>query len=64
MDTKEIRDIVSRFHAAIVNRGVRVDKILLFGSVVSKRHTEDSDLDLAVISGDFGRDRGSAKGKC
>lgn len=57
MDKKEIRDIVGKFHTAVADRGVRIDKIILYGSVAEGRQTDDSDLDLAVISEDFGHDR-------
>jgi uncharacterized protein len=57
MDKKEIRHIVDKFHQAVTGRGVRIEKILLYGSAAGNRSREDSDIDLAVISKDFGRDR-------
>ena len=57
MVKKEIRDIVNRFVAALASRGVHVDKALIYGSVAKNMDTSDSDLDVAVVSSDFGRDR-------
>ena len=57
MVAQEVRDIVKRFVAALRSRGVHVDKALLYGSFASGTQEEDSDLDLAVVSGDFGQDR-------
>ena len=57
MVTEEIRAIISRFVAALVTNGIRVDKTLVYGSVATNRDTVDSDLDVAVISSDFGHDR-------
>ena len=57
MVAQEIRDIVERFVAMVASRGVHVEKALLYGSVAVGRQTTDSDLDIAVVSSDFGRDR-------
>jgi predicted nucleotidyltransferase len=57
MVTEEIRTIISRFVAALATTGIRVDKTLVYGSLATNRDTADSDLDVAVISSDFGHDR-------
>lgn len=57
MVTQEVRDIVHRFVEALGARGVHVDKTFVYGSVTKNRETADSDLDVAVISADFGNDR-------
>jgi predicted nucleotidyltransferase len=57
MVSKDVRDIVRRFVATVVERGIHVDKVLLYGSYASNRQRLDSDLDVAIISPDFGRDR-------
>jgi len=41
----------------VASRGVHVEKALLYGSVAVGRQTTDSDLDIAVVSSDFGHDR-------
>jgi predicted nucleotidyltransferase len=57
MVTQEIRDIVTRLVDAVSTKGVHVDKALLYGSFATGKQTVDSDLDIAIISNDFGRDR-------
>ena len=57
MVTKEVREIVSRFVTALASPGVHVDKAVVYGSVATNRDTADSDLDVAVVSSDFGSDR-------
>jgi predicted nucleotidyltransferase len=55
--TQEVRDIISRFVAAVALQGVHVDKTFLYGSYAVGNEHVDSDLDVAVISSDFGKDR-------
>lgn len=57
MVTEEIRNIVIKFIAAIKAKGFHVDKALVYGSVASGRQTADSDVDVAVVSQDFGKNR-------
>ena len=57
MVTKEVREIVNRFVTALTSRGVHVDKAVVYGSVATNRDTDESDLDVAVVSSDFGSDR-------
>jgi len=53
----EVRDIILRFADAVTEKGVRVEKIVLYGSYASGEVHADSDLDIAVVSTDFGKDR-------
>lgn len=53
----EVRDIILRFADAVTGKGIRVEKIVLYGSYASGKVRADSDLDIAVISTDFGKDR-------
>lgn len=57
MVTEEIRGIIDQFVAVLEARGIHVDKAVLYGSYSTGTDTPDSDLDLAVISPDFGKDR-------
>jgi uncharacterized protein len=57
MVTEEIRGIIHRFLSLLEARGVRVEKAVVYGSYSTGKNTHDSDLDLAVISADFGKDR-------
>ena len=53
----EIRNIISAFLKALTAKGIRVEKAVLYGSYASGNIHADSDLDLAVVSPDFGKDR-------
>jgi predicted nucleotidyltransferase len=53
----EIRDIVTRYVQALLGRGVNVDKAIIFGSYASGSFSEESDIDVAIVSPDFGKDR-------
>ena len=57
MVDSETRDIILRFVDALTVRGIRVEKAILYGSHASGRIHAGSDLDLAIISPDFGKDR-------
>jgi predicted nucleotidyltransferase len=57
MVDSEIRDIISRFVNALTTRGIRVEKLILYGSHASGKIHAGSDLDLAIVSPDFGKDR-------
>ena len=52
-----IRDIIQRFINALEAKGFRIEKVVLYGSYASGKTHSASDLDLAVVSPDFGKDR-------
>ena len=53
MDKKAVLEILSAFRKAIESRGIRTDKLILFGSYATGQYREDSDIDVVVISRDF-----------
>lgn len=54
----EIEQAVLKLVKALTTKGIRIDKILLYGSQVPVgKSRSDSDIDLAVVSPDFGKDR-------
>jgi len=53
----EIRKIISRFVHILAVNGIRVEKAILYGSYATGRVHSGSDLDLAIVSPDFGKDR-------
>ena len=53
MDKRAVLDIISRFSKAIESGGIRIDKLILFGSYATGRYRQDSDIDIVVISRDF-----------
>ncbi len=54
-ETLDVGKFVSDY-AANLESHIRVDRILLFGSYARGEATRDSDLDLIVVSPDFGED--------
>ena len=53
MDKGAVLKIVSDFAKALEAEGIRLQKIILFGSHSTGTQREDSDIDLIVISDDF-----------
>ena len=57
MVDQEIRGIIKQFIETLTSRGIRVEKAVLYGSYASGNVHADSDIDIAIISPDFGQDR-------
>lgn len=55
-DKRLIIDIVAKY-ADTVNKEIKVDKIILYGSYSKGNPHKDSDIDVAVISPDFTGDK-------
>lgn len=53
MDKKSVLDIISNFKKTIESKGIKVNRLILFGSYAKGEHNEGSDIDLVVISEDF-----------
>jgi predicted nucleotidyltransferase len=53
MDKNAVLDIVSRFRKAIESQGIRINKLILFGSYAKGAYREGSDIDIVVVSEDF-----------
>ena len=53
----EIRRIILQFVNAIAAKGIHVEKAILYGSYATGVASAGSDIDLAIVSPDFGRDR-------
>lgn len=56
MAKKQIQKIVKNFIRAIKERNIRIEAVFLFGSYALNKANEDSDIDVAIISPDFGKD--------
>ncbi|MBS3772419.1 MAG: nucleotidyltransferase domain-containing protein [Bacteroidales bacterium] len=50
---KKISEIVKKFKLYLGNMGVKVDRMILFGSYAEGTNREGSDIDIVVISEDF-----------
>ncbi len=57
MANREIVNIVKRYIEKLREKNISFHKIILFGSSATDNDREDSDIDIAVISEDFGQDR-------
>jgi predicted nucleotidyltransferase len=57
MVQREIEDIVIRFVNDIAAKGIKVEAVYLYGSYARGTQREDSDIDVAIISASFGKDR-------
>lgn len=57
MDWQSIKHAVLHLRLALTERGIRTDGAILFGSYAKGTATKESDIDLAIISRDFGKDR-------
>jgi len=49
--------IVREFVNALKRQGITIDRVILYGSYVNGTVRPDSDIDVAVVSKDFGKDR-------
>jgi len=53
VDKKRVLKIIRRFRELLAEKGIRADRIILYGSHAKGTHREDSDIDIVVISPDF-----------
>ena len=51
--TSQFEPIIQRFRTELEKMGIRVEKVMLYGSQASQNAQEGSDIDLIVISSDF-----------
>ena len=54
---KDIAEKIEQLRGTLKKKGIRVTKIILYGSRASGKHHKDSDIDVAIVSPDFGKDR-------
>jgi len=50
---KRITEILEKFKSALQEKGIKVSRFILFGSCASAEATEESDIDVAVVSESF-----------
>jgi len=49
--------VIRKFVKALKQEGIAVDRVILYGSYATGKTRPDSDIDVAVVSKHFGRDR-------
>lgn len=57
MAKKQFEISIRKYIEALKNKNIRVKKAILYGSLAAGNGDEDSDIDLAIVSPDLGRDR-------
>ncbi|TEB15229.1 Nucleotidyltransferase domain protein [Pelotomaculum sp. FP] len=57
MAKKNYEISIRKYLEKLKSKNIRVKKAILFGSLVIGNYNEDSDIDLAIVSPDLGRDR-------
>lgn len=57
MVEEKVEQIIHRFVEILVKKGIRIDQVILYGSYASGNMKRYSDIDLAIISPDFGKDK-------
>lgn len=57
MDKRKVKSIVTKFIKAVKEHDIKVEKAILFGSYALNTADKNSDIDIAIISPDFGKDR-------
>jgi predicted nucleotidyltransferase len=57
MVQKEIIDKIFEFKKLLIKNKIKVNEIILYGSQVTGTYHKDSDIDVAVVSSSFGKDR-------
>ena len=57
MVEEKVKQIINRFVDILVKKGIRIDQVILYGSYASGNMKQYSDIDLAIISPDFGNDK-------
>lgn len=57
MDKNQALKIIEKFVKRLRQEGISVDSVILYGSYAAEEGRRDSDIDVAIVSRDFGKDR-------
>ncbi len=57
MDKNQALKIIENFVKRLRQEGISVDRVILYGSYAAEKVRRDSDIDVAIVSRDFGKDR-------
>jgi predicted nucleotidyltransferase len=53
----EIKKLISKYILLLKQDNLRISKVILFGSHAKERANRDSDIDICIISPDFGKNK-------
>jgi len=53
MDKAAVIEILKQFKVILEKKGIKINKLILYGSYATGRYREGSDIDVAIISDDF-----------
>ena len=53
MGKRKLMTVINYLHECVDESGVKVSKIILFGSQIKKSGVEESDIDVVIVSKDF-----------
>jgi len=57
MAERSITPVIRSFVLAVRAQGITVDRVILYGSRTSPKFRPESDIDIAIVSKDFGKDK-------
>ena len=57
MGKNQALKIIRKFVKRLRQEGIAVDRVILYGSYAAGKERRDSDIDVAIVSRDFGKDR-------
>lgn len=57
MGKNQVIRTIKKFVRALRQEGISVERVILYGSYAKGKARADSDIDVAVVSEDFGKDR-------
>jgi predicted nucleotidyltransferase len=57
MDKGQAIKVIKEFVNALKREGITIDRVILYGSYAKGNALPDSDIDVAVVSKNFGKDR-------
>lgn len=57
MAKKQIEVSIKKYLEALKSKNIRIQKAILYGSMAAGTGDKDSDIDIAIVSPDLGRDR-------
>ena len=57
MVDQEIRNIIKKFVETLILKDIRVEKAIIYGSYARGNVRTESDIDIAIVSPDFGENR-------